>query len=487
MAGPGVAKCVTVRDFGEAPVSAPASLMPGATVDLVSDSGRWLARTRATSEAARLVAGDLAIVPVVGGVVLPRGPVDDATEARYAGAVVGRDGAAHPASLRWVDGRPLAPEAGDLAAAADAPHVAGTALYLGPLLEAFGHFLVESTARLWALDSADAAGADHVVFSYRDGPAPAFAETALAALGLGRRLRLVGRPTRFDRVLVPEAAHALGTSVHPAFKRGAEWLGAAILAEAGPGAAGEAVYLTRSRLDPWTVTSAVVGERQIEAALAAAGVAIVAPETLPLARQIALARGARRIAGVDGSALHLALFAERPLDLAVLCRRPLPRPFPAIDKVRVGASHYLDALARPDDPRLVPNAHKARGFPRLLDADRALVFLAGAGFGEAPEAHRRAELAEAAVAEFNGLALAALARDAVRRGRPEVAATVEAARRAYPVAADPALDRLIEEMRAAMDGRETGRGAWKAVRRTARRTSFGALLDRVRAMVGWRR
>jgi len=453
-----------------------------ASVRFVGASAKWRGRSAATAAAAVVRAGALGLDRVAPAVVLPRA-ADDGAGGRYAGAVVDGAGVISPLSLRLADGVPLGPAEGDLAAATKPRRLSGTALFLGPLFDAFGHFLVETTARLWALDTAEGRAADHVVFAFRPGPVPAFARVALDALALGHRLVLADRPLRFDAVLVPEAAYALGGGVHPAFKAGCERLGALLAAGAdgaGPPSAGGLppagvpVYLTRARLDPWATTSAVVGERQIEAALTAAGVAVVAPETMALAAQAALARAAPRLAGVDGSALHLALFAEDPLDLAIVCRRPLPRPFPAIDAVRRGASAYLDALAPPDDPRLVPNRIRARGFPKLLDVPKALAFLAAEGFGYPPTAGDGAALAEAAVGEHNALAVAALCREAVRRSRPEAAAEVEAVRRQYHVAEEPALERLIAEMHAALGGAATGRGAWKAVRQGARRDGLAA-------------
>lgn len=460
----------------------------GAAVRLVGASAKWRGRSEATIADAAARSGALRLGRVAPGIVLPRA-ADDGAGGRYAGAVVDGGGAAAPLSLRVADGEALGPAEADLAAAARPRRLAGTALYLGPLFDAFGHFLVETTARLWALDTPEGRAADHVVVSFRPGPMPEFARAAFDALGLGDRLLLADRPTGFDAVVVPEAAYALGGGAHPAFKAGCEALGRRLAGAAdvsGLPPAGVPVYLTRGRLDPWATTTAVVGERQIEAALAAAGVAIVAPETLPLAAQAALARRAPRLAGIDGSALHLALFAEDPLDLSVVCRRPVPRPFPAIDAVRRGTSVYLDALARPDDPRLVPNRIRARGFPKLIDVPKALAFLAAEGFGVAPNEVSGAALAEAAVAEHNALAIAALCREAVRRSRPEAAAEVEAVRRRYAVAEDPALERLIEEMRVALGGAATGRGAWKAVRQGARRDGLLARWRGLLARLGRR-
>jgi hypothetical protein len=449
----------------------------GNAIELVGGTARWRARSREQVAAVRLRREPLRLATVGDATVAGLRGMDGTTRHFSGGVVAG--GAAVPDSLRWVQGHPLTPIAEEVVAAAVAERVGGTALYLGPLLGAFGHFLVETLARFWALDRVDLAGVDHVVVALQRRTPPGFALDVFQALGLAHKLRIVAKPERFDRVIVPEASHAVSGYIHPDFKAAAEAI-APKLAGPTPTERAAGLYFTRSRLDPWSITSAVVGEGRIEERLAAQGIAIVAPEEHPFAEQVRMVRATHRLGGIEGSALHMAMFAEAPLDLAVLCRRgAVVTAGAAIDAVRTGRSRYLGAEAAVEHPHLIPNAARVQGFPQMLEVGEALRLLALSGLGEAPAAGDAIPPSEADIRAFNALAVAALARDAVRQRRADVAEHVTEVRRRYPVAEDAALGRMIEEMEKAF-ARPSVRG-WGKTRKAA---LHGLRLRRPRTLAG---
>jgi hypothetical protein len=182
--------------------------------------------------------------------------------------------------------------------------VPGRALYAGLLFDAFGHFLLESTARLWwALES----GFDGPIL-FND-PERAFTrpwvQEFFALMGLLDRVRVIEYTTQFDEVVVPGPSFVIQKQFHDVFhlpfRRIAETLGV------GPGSsASDRIYLSRGNL----TRRRCIGEPAIEAHFAARGYRIVHLEEFGLADQIRLVGGAHRVAGIVGSALHTLLFSD---------------------------------------------------------------------------------------------------------------------------------------------------------------------------------
>lgn len=187
----------------------------------------------------------------------------------------------------------------------------GESVYGGIAYFDFGHILIESIGRLWAHGGA-ADSRPLVVY-----PDPAMVEMpALYAKTLGPFLRplgidparvvLVTEPLCCERLIVPNNrfvleshARANAAEIHRRIARGLAPF---------PHHHGEKVFLSRSRVR--SLRQVPGNEAELEARMAALGFAIVHPQELPLADQIGLARHARIIAGLDGSALHLGLFAR---------------------------------------------------------------------------------------------------------------------------------------------------------------------------------
>jgi hypothetical protein len=306
----------------------------------------------------------------------------------FDGGVHGPDGAALPAG-RHEGGGPLNIPAATPPAPIDT--LAGTWIFGGWLREDFGHFLNETLGRAWVFPGApDVAGVlflpygENLAARAEAGPPrlPAFVAAALASLGAGPH-RVIGRPTRVERLLVPRQIRLGVAGEDPA----AEATLAATLRRlaAGGTGAGPRLYLSRARLPAHR--GGLVAERVIEASLAAAGYAILHPETLRLCDQAAACAGASVIVAAEGSALHLAApFCGPATRVAVLCRRDPPPPLFAaqlramgcrdVTLVRAIRGHVLswqaDAASPPPDARR--NGHA------LLDFAAAGAALRAAGF-----------------------------------------------------------------------------------------------------------
>lgn len=194
----------------------------------------------------------------------------------------------------------------------------GTWMWGGVLLNHFGHFLTESLSRVWAYPEIEDQ-IDGILFLHkRNGAVNAFHQSFFDLCQVQKTLKVALSPTRVERLLVPGqgmglGAIAYGTEKHHAFFRSHF---AQNVAADGP----EKIYLSRSLL-PVTKGGAI-GESLIEEQLELAGYEIFHPQNHGLEVQIARYKAAKKIIGMDGSALHLAglCFQSKP-DVAVIWRR----------------------------------------------------------------------------------------------------------------------------------------------------------------------
>lgn len=248
---------------------------------------------------------------VAGAVVVPtsgRGTVQF-------GGIVAPDGRYVHAGVHWRRGRPLLMPPPDRAVVRD--DLAGNWMWGGLLLNHFGHFLTESTPRLWALGACG--GLDGLVFVHkRNAEVTAFHRNFLHLLGCDLPVQVISKPTRVERLHVPGQGFGLGrisfgTAKFRAFFRDGF---ARDIAADGP----ERLYISRSALGPRK--GGILGETFLEDRLAAQGYEVFHPQHHPLEVQIARYRAARQIVALDGSALHLAAFACAPhLRVAMIRRR----------------------------------------------------------------------------------------------------------------------------------------------------------------------
>jgi hypothetical protein len=201
--------------------------------------------------------------------------------------------------------------------------LSGRYLFGGMIYGHFGHFLCESTGRLWAL--ARDRGFDGVVWLPKVEmvhPARLVKPFApfFAALGFkDLQMEAPQKNTRIEEIIIPEQGFGIGTlsSGRPEYRSFMRaHLGHAIAAE-GP----EKLYVSRSRLN--AKRGSVLLETEIELRLAAEGYEIFHPQDHNLEVQIARYKAARRIVALDGSALHLAAMLIDPsCKVAIINRGP---------------------------------------------------------------------------------------------------------------------------------------------------------------------
>jgi hypothetical protein len=203
---------------------------------------------------------------------------------------------------------------------------AGPAIWLGPLLDGYGHFLLESLARAWlarehpetplvwscrapgASDEPEEEPSEEPAEADRAGAGPlrSWQRGILDLLGVRNPIVCLDAPARFERLIVPDIGYQVQGYFHPAH---AGFL-AAVPHRPQPG---RKLWLSRGKLRQLQNASMPEVERR----LADLGWTIVHPERLPVAEQMAHVASAERIAAEQGSALHSVVLLKDPQELRV--------------------------------------------------------------------------------------------------------------------------------------------------------------------------
>ncbi|MFC3613379.1 glycosyltransferase family 61 protein [Lutimaribacter marinistellae] len=197
----------------------------------------------------------------------------------------------------------------------------GRWLWGGVLWAHFGHFLVESTSRLWALDriEGDIDGVLFIPKRPRVGDAVrGFQRDYLDLMQAGLPIEVATNPVRVEQLIVPGQGFGLG-----AITRGTPAFRSAIRNRFGRGIEPDGasrLYISRSALG--LGKGGLLGEERLEDHLRAEGYEIFHPEKYTLATQIARYKAARQVVAADGSALHLfAMVGRAEQQVAMILRR----------------------------------------------------------------------------------------------------------------------------------------------------------------------
>lgn len=206
----------------------------------------------------------------------------------------------------------------------------GRWLWGGKLLDHFGHFLIETPGRLWALDHLQSQ-LDGIVFipegaMTRTDQARAlkgFQRQFFELLGITLPIKVLSKPTRFERLEVPGQGFGIGTMVSgtAAFR---DFIQSHFANSVQP-AGGERLYISRSQLD--VDFGGILGETRLERSLQDCGYDIYHPQNHSLTDQIARYKAAKQVVGLDGSAFHLfAMVGTMEQRVALIKRRSGPAP-----------------------------------------------------------------------------------------------------------------------------------------------------------------
>lgn len=215
-------------------------------------------------------------------------PLDGSMDAFASGVFDGQTCVPGSLMSRAVAARPVEPE----------EELTGTCLFGGYMFGHFGHFLLESLSRVYALRQCRPAP---LLFMSPNDFIATGQRLLLKRLGLNQDIRLIKKPTRVAALLVSPP----GSSVEPDFLHD-EQLRALAIFQAPPLRPERKIWLSRSNFKGGGLDN----ESWIEERLAERGWEILHPESQDIQEQVWNISSAGHVAGLDGSAFYTALLAD---------------------------------------------------------------------------------------------------------------------------------------------------------------------------------
>ena len=262
-------------------------------------SGGW-------SENMQSVADACVVPPKISALVQPAG-------------VLYSDGSYCPEAALWRKFRPItiAPERPGKVRRS----LQGRWLWGGVLWAHFGHFLVESSSRLWALSRVedDIRGILFIPKRPKVGDVVrGYQREYLSLFGSDLPIHVATRPTQVEELVVPGQGFGLGkiTRGTGKFRQAVHSRFACDVVAEGA----EKLYISRSKLG--LGKGGLLGEERLETLLEAEGYEIFHPQEHSLTVQVARYKAARKVIAADGSALHLfAMVGRADQEVAMILRR----------------------------------------------------------------------------------------------------------------------------------------------------------------------
>ena len=175
----------------------------------------------------------------------------------------------------------------------------------GYVFQHFGHFLLEGVNRFWGLLDTKYQNKKVVITGYKNSGIPGFAYKMLNAMGVANEnIIVVHKNTKFKRVFIPPQSTNIGVYALPITKKVYNKITDALYDKTIQ--TYDKIYMSRGAIND----NKLFGEKQIEKIFAKNGYKIIYPEKLPIEHQITLVNNCKILAGVAGSALHLAFFMK---------------------------------------------------------------------------------------------------------------------------------------------------------------------------------
>lgn len=190
--------------------------------------------------------------------------------------------------------------------------ISGISLYAGFLRKSWGHFLMNSTARLWPLFMTGYKEYDHIVFFSEEAseslPEGNFRELLRLAGILPRCIVLSAGVTEFESLDIPELSLTLEGHWSREFFLTFSHVREAALAEISDIPHTKGLILARSA---WNARNRMqINIEALEDLFVSNGYTRISPERLSLSELIAALEGADEIVSPSGSTAHNFLFAE---------------------------------------------------------------------------------------------------------------------------------------------------------------------------------
>lgn len=233
--------------------------------------------------------------------------------------------------------------------------VPGECLYLGFMMNHYGHWLLETLATFWSIPIVRPR---KVIFSpfIFGRTIPRYAETVLSACGIGRDMICITEfATTVENLLVPDRTFGLNQFWHEQHAITTRKIRDALIGYSlrRERSSARKLFLSRSELQA-PRRGHVQNQVEIENIFENRGFHIIHPEKILIEDQAYLFDGAEVIAGFSGSALHNVLFTRPQTTVIELCDiRSGAHPLPA----QVLCNEASDA--RGNHVPFVPKKHAA--------------------------------------------------------------------------------------------------------------------------------
>lgn len=234
----------------------------------------------------------------------------------------------------------------------DSIFLEGNTLYGGYIRSQWGHFLLNTLARLWYLKSDISPGFDHILFFADKNvklPLKGNYKEVFELLGISDKVIIADAPVSVHRLIVPDIALE-----HPV-KYSTEFLSPFLtikerINRTKPRSYSTKVFLTRSRLPKASRNE--INIEYLDRFFADNGYEIVAPEQLSVSELTHKLHSASVIASVSGSTAHNFLFAPNDARFIVIERSAACNPFQIPIDMLTGNNHtYIDSFVL---PRIAP-------------------------------------------------------------------------------------------------------------------------------------
>lgn len=184
-------------------------------------------------------------------------------------------------------------------------------LFGGQFIPHYGHFLLSTLPRFWSFSDRDRTHKIITINSEAEGVASmgTAARSLLAAAGpSANQFITVSRPTRFKKMIIPEASFEECNKAHRAFGDMCHKIAETMTGGVDNCASDEVIYVSKHKLQGGVST--VMNENDLCRILENNGIAIFHPQEHSIENQIRKFRGAKIIMGQIGSGLHNSVFAN---------------------------------------------------------------------------------------------------------------------------------------------------------------------------------
>ncbi len=229
----------------------------------------------------------------------------------------------------------------DFSLPASIPYDDREVIYCGHIANHYGHFLLETTVRLWYY--LQNRNHDSVLcFSAESEDIPVFAREFFNLLGIEQQQITITTAFRqFRRMIIPEPSFVWWSHYTKDFL-----LPFHTAAEAIPPGGDEKIYLSRKNV---CTTAMAFGEGELEKVMNENGFKSVEFQFMSLREQISSIKGAKVIAGINGTAMHNVLFSGNSPDTIILNRSETPDIQYIINEAVQARSYLIEVFHNPLD------------------------------------------------------------------------------------------------------------------------------------------